>query len=93
MSISEPQSVTVPEIALIAATRGAIGFGAGLLLAGKFRREKTKGAGLDTVLVRPGEYDPDRPARIREKRFSSRPLGSREHSRASFGFSASIGSR
>ncbi len=33
MSFSEPKSVTVPEIALIAATRGAIGFGAGLLLA------------------------------------------------------------
>ena len=33
MNISDPKSVTVPEIALIAATRGAIGFGAGLLLA------------------------------------------------------------
>jgi len=42
MNISEPKSVTVPEIALIAATRGAIGFGAGLLLAGKFRRERRK---------------------------------------------------
>ena len=39
MNISEPKSVTVPEIALIAATRGAIGFGAGLLLAGRFKRE------------------------------------------------------
>ena len=42
MNISEPKRVTVPEIALIAATRGAIGFGAGLLLAGKFKREKRK---------------------------------------------------
>jgi len=42
MEISEPKSVTVPEIALIAATRGAIGFGAGLLLAGKFKRERRK---------------------------------------------------
>jgi hypothetical protein len=42
MDISEPTSVTVPEIALIAATRGAIGFGAGLLLAGKFKRGKRK---------------------------------------------------
>ena len=32
----------MPEIALIAATRGAIGFGAGLLLAGKFKRERRK---------------------------------------------------
>ena len=28
MTITEPKSVTVPEIALIAVTRGAIGFGA-----------------------------------------------------------------
>jgi hypothetical protein len=42
MDISEPKTVTVPEIAIIAATRGAIGFGAGLLLAGKFKRERRK---------------------------------------------------
>ena len=42
MAISEPKSITVPEIGLIAATRGAIGFGAGLLLAGKFKRERRK---------------------------------------------------
>jgi hypothetical protein len=42
MNISETKSVTVPEIALIAATRGAIGFGAGLLLANKFKREQRK---------------------------------------------------
>jgi hypothetical protein len=42
MDISKPKTVTVPEIALIAATRGAIGFGAGLLLAGKFKRERRK---------------------------------------------------
>jgi len=42
MNISEAKSVTVPEIALIAVTRGAIGFGAGLLLAGKFKRERRK---------------------------------------------------
>jgi len=45
MNISEPKSVTVPEIALIAATRGAIGFGAGLLLSGKFKREVRKKLG------------------------------------------------
>jgi hypothetical protein len=38
MNLSQPKNLTVPEIALIAVTRGAIGFGAGLLLAGKFRR-------------------------------------------------------
>lgn len=45
MSMAEPKSVTVPEIALIAATRGAIGFGAGLLLASKFKRELRKKLG------------------------------------------------
>ena len=50
MNLSEPKSVTVPEIALIAATRGAIGFGAGLLLAGKFKREKRKALGWTLFL-------------------------------------------
>lgn len=39
MNMSEAKSVTVPEIAAIAVTRAAIGFGAGLLLGGKFNRE------------------------------------------------------
>jgi hypothetical protein len=42
MDISEPKSVTVPEIAFIAVTRGVIGFGAGLLLAEKFERHRRK---------------------------------------------------
>ena len=42
MNLSQPKSVTVSEIALIAVTRGAIGFGAGLLLAGKLKRERRK---------------------------------------------------
>ena len=42
MNISDAKSVTVPEIALIAATRGVIGFGAGLLLANKFKSEQRK---------------------------------------------------
>jgi hypothetical protein len=42
MNLSEPKSVTVPEIALIGVTRGAIGFGAGLLLASKFKGEHRK---------------------------------------------------
>jgi hypothetical protein len=50
MNISEPKSVTVPEIALIAATRGAIGFGAGLLLASKFPRERRKVLGWTLFL-------------------------------------------
>jgi hypothetical protein len=50
MNISEAKSITVPEIAIIAATRGAIGFGAGLLLAGKFKREKRKTLGWALLL-------------------------------------------
>jgi hypothetical protein len=42
VNISESRSLTVPELALIAATRGVIGFGAGLLLADKFRGERRK---------------------------------------------------
>jgi hypothetical protein len=50
MNISESKSVTVPEIALIAATRGAIGFGAGLLLADKFKGERRKVLGWSLFL-------------------------------------------
>jgi hypothetical protein len=50
MRISEPKSVTVPEIALIAATRGAIGFGAGLLLAEKIKRHRRKVLGWTLFL-------------------------------------------
>jgi hypothetical protein len=45
MSKSNVKSLTVPEIVIIAATRGAIGFGAGLLLADKFRKAKRKTVG------------------------------------------------
>ncbi len=42
MAIAESKGIAVPEVALIAVTRGAIGFGAGLLRAGKFKRERRK---------------------------------------------------
>jgi len=42
MNRSPRKSVTLPEIALIGVTRGAIGFGAGLLLASKFKSEQRK---------------------------------------------------
>ena len=51
MRISEPKSVTVPELALIAVTRGAIGFGAGLLLADKFKQEQRKTLGWSLFLT------------------------------------------
>ena len=50
MNISETKSVTVPEIALIAATRGAIGFGVGLLLAEKVKRHRRKVLGWTLFL-------------------------------------------
>jgi hypothetical protein len=50
MNISESKTVAVPEHALIAATRGAIGFGAGLLLADKFKGEQRKALGWSLFL-------------------------------------------
>jgi len=50
VNISETKSVTIPELALIAATRGAIGFGAGLLLADKLKRERRKVLGWSLFL-------------------------------------------
>jgi hypothetical protein len=44
------KSLSLPEIAIFAATRGAIGFGAGLLLADKFRRTNRKTLGWSLLL-------------------------------------------
>jgi hypothetical protein len=41
--------LTVPEVAFIAATRGALGFGAGLLLSGKFNESSRRKLGLALV--------------------------------------------
>jgi hypothetical protein len=38
--------LTVPEVAFIAATRGALGFGAGLLLSEKFSESRRRKVGL-----------------------------------------------
>ena len=50
MNLSKTKSVTIPQIALIAATRGAIGFGAGLLLADRFKRDRRKTLGWSLFL-------------------------------------------
>ena len=52
MSIAtlKPKSLSIPEIAIIAVTRGAIGFGAGLLLADKFNQGKRKTLGWSLFL-------------------------------------------
>ena len=45
------KELTIPEIALIAGTRGMLGAGVGLLLAGKLSKEQRRAAGLTLVLV------------------------------------------
>jgi len=42
---------TIPEIALIAGTRVALGAGLGLLIAGKISRDAAKGAGVALLAV------------------------------------------
>jgi hypothetical protein len=44
------KKLSVPQIALIGATRGAIGFGAGLLLADKFKQSNRKTLGWSLFL-------------------------------------------
>ena len=41
-----PLTLNLPKLATIAATRGMLGFGAGLLLAPRFSRERRKALGL-----------------------------------------------
>ena len=50
MSVAKIKSMTVPELALIAATRGVIGFGAGLLMSGKIKREHRRALGWTLFL-------------------------------------------
>jgi hypothetical protein len=51
MNISRPRNIALSELAMIAVTRGAIGFGAGLLLADKFKREWRKALGWSLFLT------------------------------------------
>jgi hypothetical protein len=43
--------LTLPEIALIAATRGMLGAGAGLLLADKLNKDQRKAIGWTLLIV------------------------------------------
>lgn len=45
------RSLTIPEIALIAGTRVALGIGLGLLMSDKLSRDARKGAGWALVAV------------------------------------------
>ena len=50
IATSKLKPMTIPELAIIAATRGAIGFGAGLLVADKFNQDKRKTLGWSLFL-------------------------------------------
>jgi hypothetical protein len=43
--------LTLPELGLIAGTRGALGFGLGLLLAGRWPEEQRRAVGWTLLLV------------------------------------------
>ena len=51
MNISEQKTVALWELGLIAATRGAIGFGAGLLVADRLGKEKRQVVGWALFLA------------------------------------------
>ena len=66
MSKSNVKTLTVPEIAIIAATRGAIGFGAGLLLADKDPGGKTQDRWLGVIFIKTGQHDSYCDARLQK---------------------------
>jgi hypothetical protein len=43
--------LTIPEIAFIAATRGALGLGAGLLLSGKLSESRRRAVGVSLLAI------------------------------------------
>jgi hypothetical protein len=45
------QEMTIPELALIAGTRGMLGAGIGLLLSGKLNKDQRRAAGWTLVAV------------------------------------------
>ena len=51
MSATAQKTIALWELGLIAATRGALGFGAGLLIADKLKREKRKTVGWSLLLT------------------------------------------
>ena len=43
--------ITIPELAMIAGTRGMLGAGIGLLLAGRLNGDQRRGAGTALIIV------------------------------------------
>ena len=51
MGITEEKTIPIWELGLIAATRGAIGFGAGLLMADRLKKDRRKVVGWSLFLT------------------------------------------
>jgi hypothetical protein len=51
MGITEERTIPLWELGLIAATRGAIGFGAGLLMADRLKQDRRKAVGWSLFLA------------------------------------------
>jgi len=66
MNISEPKSVTVPELVLIAATRGPSVSGRSTACR-KVQGRTTQAAGLVAILIRSRKHSSDCDARFRKK--------------------------
>ena len=63
--------VTLPEMAIVALTRGMAGAGLGLLLSGSMQRETTAHTGLDAVCAGRGIHGAD-PVRLAWKQETGR---------------------
>jgi hypothetical protein len=51
MQLTEEKTIPIWELGLIAATRGAIGFGAGLLMADRLNKDRRKVVGWSLFLT------------------------------------------
>ena len=51
MDIMKPRQITIPQLALIAGTRGALGAGVGLLLSDRLSRDERRAVGWTLLLV------------------------------------------
>jgi hypothetical protein len=51
LGVMKEKSLTIPDIALVAGTRVALGAGLGLLLSDRFNKDQRKGAGWALVAV------------------------------------------
>jgi hypothetical protein len=71
MSMRE-RHVTLPEIAIIAVTRGMLGLGAGLLLSDKMARDRRKSVGIALLTIGAVSTIPIAMRVLRDRRASAR---------------------